>query len=57
MSRNDRLEELASALATAENVLMRAYVLSRDLGFADLAAELQSLISVLRSEQENSADR
>lgn len=50
MSRADRLEELAVALGYAEQALMRAFVLSRDLGFADLAAELSTLISVLRNE-------
>jgi hypothetical protein len=50
VSRADRLEELAQVLEEACAVLMRAHILARDLGFADLAAELANLIAQLRQE-------
>jgi hypothetical protein len=54
MSRQDRLEELAGALREAEQALQRAYLLSRDLGFADIAAQLAALLASLRDELERS---
>jgi hypothetical protein len=54
MSRQDRLEDLAGALREAEQALQRAYLLSRDLGFADLAAECLALLRALRDELERS---
>jgi len=50
MSRADRLEELASALQSAEEALLRAHVIARDLGFADMSAQLAALIQALRDE-------
>jgi hypothetical protein len=50
MSRQDRLEELAGALREAEQALQRAYLLSRDLGFAHIAAQPAALLAALRDE-------
>jgi Asp/Glu/hydantoin racemase len=51
MTRLERIEELAQVLGAAEAALHRAYLISRDLGYADLTAELASLIAVLRDEE------
>jgi hypothetical protein len=45
------VEELATALGDACDAVLRAHVLARDLGYADLAAELAAITTALRGER------
>jgi len=50
LSRQERIEELAQVLREAEKLLLRAHLIARDLGYADMAAQLSALIASLREE-------
>jgi len=50
MTRQERIEELVTVLSAAEKLLERAYLIARDLGYADMAAQLSALIASLREE-------
>jgi hypothetical protein len=51
MSRAERLEQLAAAISEAEQALLRAHLIARDLGLAVLAGELAELLANLRQER------